>query len=112
LARGRSALRVYPNWFDLHAVYRAGTGEWTHKRLISGARVRFVGVKERTADAAVLELRPNRIHTLEEAKQARKDGREINKPFTLRLIAREGARVIGDKDAERDGVTAFASRRP
>jgi hypothetical protein len=93
-AKGQSALVLYPNMFSLHAMYWVGKGEWQHKEVLSAARVRFVQVKERGADSAVLELRPNFWHTLGDLKQAKKEGREINKPFTRKLSLSDGVPVV------------------
>jgi hypothetical protein len=90
-ASGRSDLAVYPNSLDLHAVYRVGDGKWEHRRLASYSRVKFLRVKERTADVALLELRPDWRESLEE----RKAGRDVNAPFTRRLTLKGGVPVLG-----------------
>jgi hypothetical protein len=96
VARGRSALAVYPNSLDLYAVYRAGGGKWEHRRLASYARVKFVRVKERTAEAAVLELRPAWRVDLKD----RKAGRDVDAPFTHRLTVKGSVPVLDDLAAE------------
>jgi hypothetical protein len=92
VARGRSALAVYPNSLDLYAVYPAGDGKWGHRRLASYARVMFLRVKERTTESAVLELRPAWRVDLEDQKA----GRDLNSPFTRRLTLREGVPIHND----------------
>lgn len=86
------ALGTYPNSLDLTAVYRVGDGKWEHRRLASYARVKFLRVKERATESAVLELRPDWRVDLKEAKA----DRDVNAPFTRRLILKKGIPVLGD----------------
>jgi hypothetical protein len=92
IAAKREGGGSYPNFFSLHAMYRAGSGAWVHKKVYGAARVRFSRIVSVTPDAAVLELCPNVMifsgpngypdWVLERAA-------EINKPFTERL------RIVG-----------------
>ena len=92
VARGRSALAVYPNSLDLFAVYRAGEGKWEHRRLATYARVKFLRVRGRGPGPAAVELRPDWRVDLTD----REAGRDVNAPFTRRLTLKDGLPVLGD----------------
>jgi hypothetical protein len=87
-------LKMVPNSFDLHAMYRVGDGPWKHRHLFGAGRISFLRVKERTADGVILEFRGNKRHTLKEAERAEKAGRAINAPFAEKLMLKDGVPVI------------------
>ena len=105
---------MYPNGFALHALSWAGGKGWEHREVYSAARVRFVGVWERAADGAVLELRPNFLIWLDASKDIDaqlKRPDEVNKPFAVRLILKDAVPTIKQVAAER-GAARRPDRRP
>ncbi len=89
--RGRIGFRIYPNSFDIHAVYRAGDGPWKYKRLLGCARAGFGQVGEITPTAVTVEVRSKLIIFRE--SQIHFSAEEIDriyKPTPLRLTLKDG----------------------
>jgi hypothetical protein len=83
--------------FALHTLSLAGGKGREHREVYSAARVRFVGVRGRAADGAVLELRPNFLIWLDASKDIDaqlKRADEVNKPFAVRLILNDEVPTI------------------
>src|SRR5262245_10207606 len=54
--RGGFGIRMYPNSFSIHAIYRQENGPWKHKELFGAARVGFLKVADVRPDAVTLEI--------------------------------------------------------
>jgi hypothetical protein len=103
LAAGKRAGMMYPNSFAPHALSWAGGEGWEHRRVYSAARVRFVRVRVRAPAGAVLELRPNFRVWLDAGTDISaqvKRAAEVNKPFAVRLVLKDGVPMIERVAAE------------
>jgi hypothetical protein len=88
---GFGIMRLYPNHFSIHAVYREGAGPWKHKKLYGAYRVGFWNVAKVKPDAVIIQVRSKMIifsdspirFTDEELKR-------IYKPVPLRLTLKDG----------------------
>lgn len=105
MAAGKPAGMMYPNSFALHALYWTGANRWQHREVYSAARVRFVRVRDR--DGAVLELRPNFMVWIDQDRDLAsqvKQAKEMNKPFAVRLVLKDGVPTIRQVAAELAGA--------
>ena len=97
MAKKKLAMKSYPNFFDVHAVYQDAGGKWVHKEVFGYARVRFKKVAKITPDALDLECRGNfmiRVEAGEDLAKAVKRAGNINKPFTKRLSFVDGVLTV------------------
>ena len=88
IARNGFAMQMYPNSFDVHAIYQDASGNWVHKQIFGYARVRFKQVARVAPDYLDLECRGNfRIYLdgTAGADALLKRAAEINKPFSKRI---------------------------
>ena len=87
------AMRSYPNFFNVQAVFQDRSGKWKHQEVFGYARVRFLKVEKVAPDHLIVQCRPNfmiEIEAGEDIEKALKRGAEINKPFTRRIEFSEG----------------------
>jgi hypothetical protein len=93
--------RMYPNCFELHAMYRAGSGDWLHKELYRVARVGFSQVLKRASERVLLELEskfivfsgPGETHSEDEVNRML----EVHRPHTMSLRIVDGCPVLKEE---------------
>lgn len=96
IAKKGSAMGFYPNSFALHALYETAPGKWVHVKPYSRGRVRLN--KAIAVDGGVdVEFRGNFQLTIklgEDNKEALEQVVKANKPFTERMVFKNGALVV------------------
>jgi|GEM_PF-3684488 len=122
-SKGKAAIvRLYtqtgvwtvPNSFALHAMTWSEGREWKHQTVLEGYRIVFCRVRDRDADAVILEMRNNtlvRIDPHRELGPQLKRADEINKQFLLRLVLVDGSPVLKRIDSEPRSKTAGTQKK-
>jgi hypothetical protein len=95
--KGTIALRTYPNYFSIHAIYQVNDGPWKHKTLYSCWRVGFLKVTEVKRERVSLQVRSKFIMMMKSDGSLPFDEetrRQIYEPETLTLVLEKDVPVL------------------